>query len=217
MKATLKLFLLTLISTSAISFAVTPDQQRAFDLVTDLSNRVLSSFSMGPADQQAAFCALSQSINMAKAQNDLVGYWADRYGNTPEALNKKAEDLAAFAAIFPQVIANDLQYVFTQYLNLNGGKFVVDPRPIVKGAKVVGVKVTYSDAAGKTYDVTFNVNIAGPQALLEDAQVPGASLIGTKQTDYDKIMRDAYNKGLTGYPISVLNQNLESGLKFRCN
>lgn len=214
---TTKLFLFSLFTASTLVFGLTPDQQRAFDLVDQLSSRVFTTLSLpSPQAKQAEFCSMAQAIDVDKAAELLVQSWADRYGKDAAAQSAKDQHIASFKALLPAVIANDMLSLFDT-LNLVGGQYVIDQRPIAKGSRAVGVKVTYYDAAGKSYDITFVVNIANASAKLIDAQTSVASLVGSKQTDYDKRMRDVYSKGLTGQPIGALNQQLESELSFRCN
>lgn len=216
--------LLTLLVLPTFVFALSPEQQNAFNLVDDLSKRVFAALASGSsATKQSEFCSMAQNLDYDKATESLVMGWAERYSNTAEGQAQKAQDIAQFRNLLPSVISNDMLSLF-ETLNLVGGSYNIDPRPVPKGSRAVGVKANYSDAAGKSYEIIFTVStVAGQPAKLIDAAASVASLVGSKQTDYDKRMRDAYSNGTgtkdgrpTGYPIAALNYQLERELKFRC-
>ncbi len=217
-------FLLSLVLLPTFAFALSPEQQNAFDLVQQLSQRVFAALALPSGSaKQAEFCSMAQNLDYNNATAQLVTSWADRYSKTAEGQAQKDQDVAKFRALLPSVISNDMLSLF-ETLNLVGGTFNIDPRPVPKGSRAVGVKANYSDAAGKSYEIVFTVStIAGQSAKLIDAAASIASLVGSKQTDYDKRMRDAYSNGTgtkdgrpTGYPIEALNNQLENELKFRC-
>lgn len=206
------------------AFALSPEQQNAFNLVDQLSQRVFAALALSnPAAKQAEFCSMAQNLDYNNATTQLVSSWADRYSKTAEGQAQKDQDVAQFRVLLPSVISNDMLSLF-ETLNLVGGSYNIDPRPIPKGSRAVGVKANYTDAGGKSYEIIFTVSaVPGQSAKLIDAAASIASLVGSKQADYDKRMRDAYSNGTgtkdgrpTGYPIGALNNQLENELKFRC-
>ena len=216
MKHFFRLTLLAAVTNCALAFGLTPDQQRAYDLIDQLSGRVFQILALpNQSAKQAQFCALAQYVDYNKAVEDLVQPWADRYSKTAERQAMMNQDIANFKRVLPSVLSNDMLSLF-ETLNLIGGGYQMDPRPIAKGSRAVGVHAIYRDAAGKTYDITFIVNTAGAEAKLIDAQTSVVALVSSKQSDYDKVMRTAYDSGKTGYPIGALNTKLESELQFRC-
>ena len=217
-------FLLTLVTLPTFVFALSPEQQNAFNLVDSLSQRVFTALALTDAGaKQSEFCSMAQNLDYDNATTQLISSWADRYSKTTEGQAQKDQDITQFKTLLPSVISNDMLSLFDT-LGLVGGGFSIDPRPVPKGSKAVGVKATYRDVAGKSYEIVFTVStIAGQPAKLIDAAASIASLVGSKQSDYDKRMREAYNNGTgtkdgkpTGYPISALNSQLENELKFRC-
>lgn len=217
-------FLLTLVALPTLAFALSPEQQNAFNLVEQLSQRVFTALALTDISaKQTEFCSMAQNLDFDKATETLVYSWADRYSKTADGQAQKDKDVAQFRTLLPSVISNDMLSLFDT-LNLVGGGYSLDPRPVPKGSRAVGVKANYRDASGKSYEIVFTVSaVAGQPAKLIDASASIASLVGSKQTDYDKRMRDAYTNGNgtkdgkpTGYPISALNTQLENELKFRC-
>ena len=199
--------------TSSLSFALTPEQQKAFDLIEALSKKVYETLALSSAAaKQREFCEMAKYVDVDKAAVSLLKSVDDLYSSKPDL---KKQEYAQFKQLLPTVLSNDMLSLFDT-LGLNGGGYTLDPRPVAKGSKAVGVKATYRDAAGKTYDITFTVTTDTTEPKLIDAQTSVIALVASKQSDYEKRMRDAYSKGLTGYPISALNTQLEQELKFRC-
>lgn len=214
----LRLSLITLGTFTSMAFAApTPAQQRAIDLVDQLSKRVFTTLALSnPQARQAEFCSMAQYLDFNNAANQLVKSWADRYGQNAADQDQKEKDKAAFIQLLPEVISNDMLSLFESIDLVGGGYEINSSRFQPKGSKATGVVAVYRDVNGKTYDIVFTVSTDSETPKLLDASTSILTLVANKQSDYDKRMRTAYDSGKTGHPIDALNKQLEAELKFRC-
>lgn len=217
----MKAFLLSLVTLACTSASAIPFEEFAIDalandpasdFILDTANKAKAILQLkSESDRVAGMCAL---FKQRIGKGEIGMEWLGQYAN----LAREKTAVNQFINMVPSIIMTKAVDAVGGDGTLSGS-FVVNPKATSRGNNMYGVRVTVTEAKGKSYNGTAVV-YNGPNGWkIVDGEYMGFSAVGYQGRDYQKFLRAEYNKNpSTSMPVSALVNKIKSeGGYVNCN
>lgn len=184
----------------------------AADFVLDTMNKGKEIMELkSDAQRLEQMCGL---MKQRIGKNEIGSAWLKEFAN----LNRDSAAVATFIKIVPNIIMTKAVDAIGDKGTLSGS-FVVNPKASSRGNNVYGVKVTVTEAKGKSYTGTAVVYNGPDGWKIIDGEYMGFSAVNYQGREYQQFLRNEYNKDTNNsMPVSALVKQITSDAAYvNCN
>jgi hypothetical protein len=156
--------------------------------------------------EKARIRGMCSLIKSGLARHSVGQTWLGDFANLP----RERQAVQRFISLVPSIIVTKAVQAIGDK-STSGGAFSVSPTAGQRANGVFDVAVQVTDADGSSYSFKTIVHTDGKKYLLADVEYMGFSAVNYLARDYQKILREEYNRNTaTSMPVTELIRQISS-------